>query len=77
MTPKLPVVTCRELIKALKEDGFVKDRQVGSHLTLRHPIKDKYITVPNHPSDTVPKGTLNRILKDSQISRDELNELLK
>lgn len=73
--PRLPVLTAKELIKILKKTGFVEDRQTGSHLTLRRESDRMQITVANHPADTVPKGTLSRILKDIGLSVDQLNKL--
>ena len=70
--PKLPVLTAKELIKTLKKAGFVEDRQTGSHVTLRREADMKQVTVANHPSETVPKGTLGRILKDAGLSVEEL-----
>jgi predicted RNA binding protein YcfA (HicA-like mRNA interferase family) len=32
--PRLPQLTARELVRFLKSQGFVEDRQTGSHLTL-------------------------------------------
>jgi predicted RNA binding protein YcfA (HicA-like mRNA interferase family) len=34
--PRMPQVTARELVRFLKSQGFVEDRQAGSHLTLWH-----------------------------------------
>jgi predicted RNA binding protein YcfA (HicA-like mRNA interferase family) len=34
---RMPLVTARELVRFLKTQGFVEDRQSGSHMTLRHP----------------------------------------
>lgn len=31
---RMPQVTARELVRFLKVQGFVEDRQAGSHLTL-------------------------------------------
>ncbi len=31
---RMPQITARELVRFLKSQGFVQDRQVGSHLTL-------------------------------------------
>ncbi|MDP1808933.1 MAG: type II toxin-antitoxin system HicA family toxin [Actinomycetota bacterium] len=72
---KLPVLTAKELIKLLKKIGFIEDRQTGSHLTLRRESDRKQVTVANHPSDTVPKGTLSRILKEIGLSVENLRKL--
>ena len=65
---RLPVVSGSELIKILsKHFGFRMLRQKGSHVTLTNDIS--FITVPLHPE--LDKGTLNAILKDAKIKREE------
>jgi predicted RNA binding protein YcfA (HicA-like mRNA interferase family) len=56
----------RELLRQLKEDGWVMKEQKGSHLQLIHPVKKGKITVPVHGGD-IPKGTLNAILKQAGL----------
>jgi predicted RNA binding protein YcfA (HicA-like mRNA interferase family) len=34
---KLPSLTARKVVRALKRAGFIEDRQKGSHLILIHP----------------------------------------
>jgi predicted RNA binding protein YcfA (HicA-like mRNA interferase family) len=36
MSPKLPVVSGEELIRALEKFGYIRTRQKGSHVRLRH-----------------------------------------
>ncbi len=55
-----------ELLKVLKDDGWRKKDQKGSHLQLIHPTKKGKITVPIHGGD-IPKGTLNAILKQAGL----------
>ena len=43
---RMPQVTARELIGFLKSQGFVEDRQSGSHLTLWHEERKMGVTVP-------------------------------
>lgn len=69
--PKLPVLTSREVIKALEKAGFLFERQKGSH---RIYIKGSIgVTVPYHNKDLKPK-TLQHIIKQSGL---ELEEFLK
>jgi len=77
MSPKLPRVDCRQLIRALKRAGFEEQRQRGSHLHLRRASDGKRVTVPVHKGRTVPTGTLRAILRDADISIDEFQGLLK
>ena len=73
----LPVVSGKNLIKALRKYGFWVERQKGAHVRLKYKSIDKTIklTVPLH--DALKKGTLNRILKDAGISAEEIKGLLK
>jgi len=59
-------MTVRALLKLLKEDGWQKKEQKGSHLQLIHPVKKGKITVPVHRGD-IPKGTLYAILKQAGL----------
>ncbi len=76
MSDKLPRVDCQELIHALERAGFVKKRQKGSHLHMWRESDKKRITVPVHPSKTLPTGTLRGILRDADISIEEFRNLL-
>lgn len=48
-----------ELIKRLLSDGWVKQRQTGSHVTLSKPGVTKIITVP-HPRKDSSKGIVRQ-----------------
>jgi|LGVE01.1.fsa_nt_gb predicted RNA binding protein YcfA (HicA-like mRNA interferase family) len=73
----LPVVSGKDLIKALRKYGFWVERQKGAHVRLKYKSIDKTVklTIPLH--DPLKKGTLNRILKDAGISVEELRSLMK
>jgi len=70
---KLPVLSGKELIKALERDGFIIVRQKGSHVSLR---KNEFRTVVPLHSD-LSKGTLLGILKQCGLSKEKLVELLR
>ena len=70
--PKLPTLSPNKLIKRLKKLGFVKDHQTGSHLVMYHPKGEKRAVIAMHLKD-IPKGTLNSLLKEAGISREEIN----
>ena len=59
----------RDLIKRLKADGWVLDRQTGSHLQFRHPNKPGTVTVSagGKLSKNVPPGTLNSAMKQAGL----------
>lgn len=67
---RLPVLSAREVIKALTRLLFVVVRQGGSHVHLWHEARRVLATVPVHPE--LAKGTLLSILKQGRLSRDEL-----
>jgi predicted RNA binding protein YcfA (HicA-like mRNA interferase family) len=49
------------MLKLLAADGWVQTSQRGSHRQFEHPVKPGKITVPGHPGDEVPRGTLKSI----------------
>lgn len=72
--PKLPVISAKDLVRALSKKGFAVISQRDSHLKL----SDHYHTViiPNH--HTLKKGTLKKgILNPIGLSVDELIKLLQ
>jgi predicted RNA binding protein YcfA (HicA-like mRNA interferase family) len=74
--PKLPVVTARELVRALERDGWYVARTTG-HVILNHPTKPGSVPVPNHPNVQVRPKTLRGILRSAGLSVDDLIALLK
>jgi predicted RNA binding protein YcfA (HicA-like mRNA interferase family) len=60
-------VKVREIIRRLEADGWRQVRQKGSHRSFKHPAKPMVVTVPGHPSDDLPTGTLKSILKKAEI----------
>lgn len=69
--PKLPLLTAREISKALKNMGFEFKRQEGSHMFFEH-SDGRTTVVPNHPGEEIDRGLLNKIIKhDLKISREE------
>ena len=65
----LPMLTAREVIRALERAGFQVQRQTGSHVRLKH--KDgRSVTVPNHLSQDIGRGLLRKILRDADLSHD-------
>jgi len=53
-------VHSREIIKALRRDGWYEVNQVGSHKQFKHATKKGRVTVP-HPNRDIPMGTLKSI----------------
>lgn len=67
----MPQIPARELVRFLKSQGFVEDRQLGSHLTLRHPGRNVTVTIPIHTGSDIGRGLALRILKDAGFTPDD------
>ena len=68
---RMPQITARELVRFLKSQGFVEDRQSGSHLTLWHEKRRVPVTVPMHTGADLGRGLAVRILKDAGFTVDD------
>ena len=75
MSDKLPRLTAREFIRVLERKGWEHDRSRGSHHIYVHPATRRTLSVPV-ARRAMSIGTLARLLKDAEISRDELRRLL-
>ena len=73
--PKIPVIKPKDLIKALKKAGFVTDHISGSHYIMYNEDKTLRASVPYH-NKPLKRKTLTSILKDAQISTEQIKELL-
>lgn len=56
----------REVIKALKQDGWYEVRTVGSHHQFKHPTKKGRVTVKD-PIKDFPRKTLDSIERQSGL----------
>lgn len=57
----------RDIIKMIEEDGWYHVETKGSHRQYKHRIKLGRVTIAGHPSHDLAPGTLNSILKQSQL----------
>ena len=71
--PKYPVIKPKEIIRILKKLGFVKVRSRGCHLQYKK--GNLLVTVPFHTKD-LRQETLKSILRQAQLSIEELSEML-
>lgn len=73
---KVPSLPYDQIINALRRDGWVVVRQKGSHIRLQKQLPDKTLklTVPAHRP--ILRSTLSHILKDAQLTVEDLIELL-
>jgi len=67
MAPKTPRLTAKEVLKILKQHGFVESNQAGSHLKMFNPKTRRVAIVPIHFGKQIPIGTLKAIEKQAGI----------
>jgi predicted RNA binding protein YcfA (HicA-like mRNA interferase family) len=79
MSGGLRAISGPELIKLLKKIGWQEEGRAthGLALSKKTPEGRTMVTVVPTKSRSLPKGTLSAILKQTGITRDELQELLK
>ena len=71
---KLPSISGKNCVKALQKVGFYLNRRESSHVILRRDNPFAQVVVPDHPE--LAKGTLRAILRDVDLSVEELIQLL-
>jgi predicted RNA binding protein YcfA (HicA-like mRNA interferase family) len=72
---RLPRLTGKEIIVALRGAGFQVVRIKGSHHFLQHP--DGRVTViPVHSGEIIGPGLMAKILLDCDLSHEEFQQLL-
>ena len=64
----------RDVIKMIEDDGWYLVRIKGSHQQYKHPVKLGRVTIAGHPNHDLAPGTLNSILKQSEL-KDKKEEL--
>ena len=69
MLGKLKILSGQEVCQILKQHGFVKVRQKGSHIIMQKRSEDSTITVPIPNHSSIRIGTLSSIIRQSQLPR--------
>jgi predicted RNA binding protein YcfA (HicA-like mRNA interferase family) len=76
MNERLPVVTARDVIRALGRAGFIVSRTSGSHCRLIHATDPaRKVTVPMHSGD-LKRGTLRSIIAQARLTVADFSALL-
>jgi predicted RNA binding protein YcfA (HicA-like mRNA interferase family) len=70
---RLPRLKGKEVVRLLGRIGFQIVRTRGSHVFLRHE-DGRVTTVPTHSGETLGPGLLRSILRDVEITVDQLLE---
>lgn len=71
--PQLPLLSGKQLIKALAKIGYQSVRQRGSHIRLSADGK-KSVTVPNYRQ--IDRSLLIKILRDAELKAEDFLSLL-
>jgi predicted RNA binding protein YcfA (HicA-like mRNA interferase family) len=77
MSPKLPVLKPKDVLRALLKAGFFVHHQSGSHAQLRHATKSQLrVTVPRHDRFDLPIPVIKSILRQAELTVEEFMEYL-
>jgi predicted RNA binding protein YcfA (HicA-like mRNA interferase family) len=57
----------RDIIRLVEQDGWYSAYTRGSHRNFLHPTKSGKVTIPGHPSDTLPPKTVKSIFDQAQM----------
>ncbi|HUT94427.1 MAG TPA: type II toxin-antitoxin system HicA family toxin [Thermoguttaceae bacterium] len=76
MSPKLPILSGREVYAALSKVGFslIPGRGKGSHLFVHRSDPPAAITIPNDKE--IKRGTLRAILRQADLTVEDFLQLL-
>ena len=75
MSPKPPLLSGRQVIKAFEKLGYRRISQRGSHIKIRNESTQITLIIPDHKE--VDRWTLKGILKDAEISAEDLLKVLE
>jgi predicted RNA binding protein YcfA (HicA-like mRNA interferase family) len=70
-----PGLTGKDLLLALKKAGFSIVRVKGSDHFVQH-TDGRSTVVPVHSGETIGVGLISKILRDCELSREQLQKLL-
>ena len=68
---KLKILSGKQVCKILLNNGFVEVRQKGSHIIMQKKTENTTITVPVPNHSEIKIGTLQSIIRQSQIAKQE------
>ena len=72
---RLPVLSGRDMAKALCKLGYEIDHQTGGHIILRHASEPhRRLSVPAHKE--LARGTLRALIRQAGITPDDFAALL-
>ncbi len=76
MSPKLPVLTGKEVARVAQRLGFEFRRQTGSHAIYVRKQDGARVVIPMHPGTALKRKTLRAIIEDLKVTVEEFQNLL-
>jgi len=76
VSPKLPVVTGKEVARAVVRLGFEFRRQRGSHAIYVRLTDKARVVIPMHSGVAIKPKTLRGIIHDLKLTAEEFSALL-
>ncbi len=76
MSARLPRVTAAEVIRVIERAGFFFVRQSGSHRIFKNQL-GRRVTVAYHSGTVLHPKVLRSILRDAQLTVEDLGRLLR
>jgi len=76
LTPKLPVVSAKEVARIALRLGFEFRRQSGSHAIYVRKSDQARVVIPVHSGKVLKRKTLRGIIHDLKITVEEFANLL-
>lgn len=65
------------MLNALLRAGYVRSHVRGSHHYLRSQDGQHFVVIPIHGNRDLPAGTMRSILRQADLSAEELADLLR
>jgi predicted RNA binding protein YcfA (HicA-like mRNA interferase family) len=73
---KLPSLSGKQIVSILKKSGFAIERQKGSHVFMKH-TDGRATVIPIHKGETIGPGLLSKILRDVEMTKNDLLKILQ
>ncbi len=67
---RFPALEGKEIVAVLERHGFFVERQRGSHCIVKH-LDGRVTVVPLHAGETIGPGLFTKILRDTDLQREE------
>ena len=76
MSPFLPQIKAKDLVRVARQLGFELDRQKGSHAVFYRLSDKARVVIPMHAGRDIKPKTLHGIIDDMRITLEKFKELL-